>query len=117
LAAAVERADPGRVFVSGAEMSAFFEAYHLSLEETTGMNSVRLEYAFLQAGQVLVRNPAPPVEASAQKDCRVRTSFRLKNFKPGEYVLRVTVVDENSKRSVSRDVSFIISAPHPPAGR
>jgi hypothetical protein len=37
-------------------------------------------------------------------------SFRLKNFKPGEYVLRATVADENSRRSVSREVSFTISA-------
>jgi hypothetical protein len=111
LAEALGRADPRKIFESGAEMSVYFEAYNLGLDETSGLNNVRMEYTFLQAGQVLARSPARPVGPSAQKNCRVRTSFRLKNFKPGEYVLRVTVVDENLKRSVSREVSFAISAP------
>jgi len=110
LAKALGRSDPERTFESGAEMSVFFEAYGLSLDGTSGLNNVRIEYVFLQAGQVLSRNPAPPVEPSAQKNCRVRTSFRLKNFKPGEYVFRATVADENSKRSASREISFTISA-------
>jgi GWxTD domain-containing protein len=110
LAEVVRRADPQRTFESGDEMSVYFEAYGLSLEAASGLNNVRIEYVFLQAGQVLARNAAPPAERSAQKDCRVRTSFRLKNFKPGEYVLRATVADENSRRSVSREVSFTISA-------
>ncbi|MBN2409079.1 MAG: GWxTD domain-containing protein [Candidatus Aminicenantes bacterium] len=117
LAEELGRADPRRIFESGAEMSVFFEAYNLSLDETSGWNHVRIEYVFLQAGQVLVRNPAPPVERTPQKDCRVRTSFRLKNFEPGEYSLRATVVDENSKRSVSREISFTILASRAPTGR
>ena len=117
LAEALGGADPRKIFESGAEMDVFFEAYNLSLEEPSGLNNIRIEYVFLQAGQVLVRNPAPPVKRSAQKDCRVRTSFRLKNFRPGEYAFRATVVDEISKRSVSREVSFTISAPRAPMGR
>jgi GWxTD domain-containing protein len=117
LAKALGRADPERTFESSAEMSVFFEAYNLSLDETSGLNDVRIEYAFLQAGQVLARNLALAAERLAQKDCRVRTSLRLKNFKPGEYVLRTTVVDENSKRSISREVSFTISAPRASVGR
>ena len=111
LAEALGRAEPGRAFESGAELSVFFEAYNLSPNEDSGLNNVRIEYAFLRAGQVLARNAAPPVQPSAQKDCRIRASFRLKNFLPGEYIFRATVVDENSKRSMSREAPFTISVP------
>jgi GWxTD domain-containing protein len=117
LAAAVLRANTERVFRAGDEMSVFFEVYNLSLNEATGRNKLRAEYDFIQAGTPLVRIPAPPIEPSVQKDCRVQTSFRLKNFQPGEYVLRAAVSDENSGQSVSREVPFSISAARPPKSR
>jgi hypothetical protein len=95
-------------------MSVFFEVYNLSLNETTGLNRVKAEYVFIQAGKTLARIPAPPIEPSAQKDCRLRTSFRLKSFQPGEYVLRAAVTDEHSGQSVSREITFSVSAPRPP---
>jgi len=112
LGGAVLRANAGRVFRAGEEMSVFFEVYNLSLGESTGQNNLRAEYAFLQAGKILTWIPAPPVEPSAQKDCRIQTSFRLKNFEPGAYVLRATVTDENSGQAVAREIGFTIS----PAG-
>jgi hypothetical protein len=92
-------------------LSLFFEVYNLSLDETSGLNKLQAEYAFIQAGKVVARIPAPPIEPSAQKDCRIQTSFRLKNFQPGDYVLRAAVTDENSGQAVSREIDFQISAP------
>jgi len=109
LAAAVLGADTERVFRVGDEMSVFFEVYGLSLNQATGLNKVKTEYAFLQSGKTLARIAGPPIEPSAQRDCRIRTSFRLKNFEPGEYVLRAAVTDENSGQGVSRDIRFTIS--------
>ena len=111
LGAAVSRANTERVFRAGDEMSVFFEVYNLSLNETTGLNKVKAEYVFIQAGKTLTRMPAPPIEPSAQKDCRIRTSFRLKNFEPGDYVLRAAVSDENSGQAVSREITFSVSVP------
>jgi GWxTD domain-containing protein len=117
LAAAVLSASTERVFRVGDEMSALFEVYNLGLDEATGRNRVRAEYAFIQAGKTLARIAAPPIEPSAKKDCRIRTSFRLKNFKPGDYILRAAVTDENSGQSVSREVPFSISAARAPKSR
>jgi GWxTD domain-containing protein len=111
LGTAVSRANTERVFRAGDEMSMFFEVYNLSLNETTGLNKVKAEYVFIQAGKTLTRMPAPPIEPSAQKDCRIRTSFRLKNFEPGDYVLRAAVSDENSGQAVSREITFSVSVP------
>jgi GWxTD domain-containing protein len=111
LRSAVSRANTERVFRAGDELSVFFEVYNLSLDEASGLNKLRAEYAFIQAGKTLTRIPAPSIEPSAQKDCRIRTSFRLKNFQPGDYVLRAAVTDEHSGQSVSREIPFLISAP------
>jgi len=114
LGKAVLRADIEKIFRVGDGMSLYFEVYNLSLGEASGMNKLRAEYAFIQAGKVVARLPAPPIAPSAQKDCQIRTSFRLKNFEPGEYVLRAAVTDENSGQSVSRDIPFTIVAPRQP---
>jgi hypothetical protein len=98
-------------------MGLFFEVYNLSLDEVSGMNKLRAEYAFIQSGKVIVRVPAPPITPLPQKDCRIQASFRLKNFEPGDYLLRAGVSDDNSGRSVSRDIPFHILAPKPPGPR
>jgi GWxTD domain-containing protein len=114
---AVLHGDTERIFRAGEEMGLFFEVYNLSLDEASGMNKLRAEYAFIRSGKAVVQVPAPPIAPLAQKDCRIQASFRLKNFEPGDYVLRAVVTDENSGRSVAKDVPFQITTPKPPAKR
>jgi GWxTD domain-containing protein len=113
LTAAVLRGSTDRIFRAGDEMSVLFEVYNLRLGESTGLNNLRAEYAFIQAGKILARIAAPSVEPSDQTDCRFQTSFRLKNFQPGEYLFRATVMDENTGQAVSREIPFSISAAKP----
>ena len=114
LAEAVLHADTERTFRVGEEMGLFLEVYNLTLAGASGMNKFRAEYVFVRSGTEIVRVPAPPIAPLAQRDCRIQASFRLKNFEPGDYVLRAVVTDENSGRSVSRDVPFQILAPQAP---
>lgn len=71
---------PSSRFHSGQEMDVYFEIYGLSLDQTTGLNKFKVEYAFFQGGALLTRAPSPEIKPSPEKDCRVQTSFRLKNF-------------------------------------
>jgi GWxTD domain-containing protein len=114
LGAEVLRANAARTFRAGDEMGVFFEVYNLGRSETTGLNKFQAEYAFIQAGKTLARIEAPPIEPSAQSDCRIRTSFRLKNFEPGDYILRAAVTDENLGQGVSREIPFTISKARAP---
>jgi GWxTD domain-containing protein len=98
-----------RVFRSSEELNVYLEVYNLTLSGERGVNSLSAEYAVLQEGKVLARIPLPKTEPSARKDCQVQTSFRLKNFKPGEYTFSVKIVDENAGKSFSRETTFIIS--------
>jgi GWxTD domain-containing protein len=99
----------GRAFRSGDELNVYFEIYNLSLDQTTGLNKFRADYSFLQGGAPLIQVPPSATKPSPEKDCRVRVSFRLKNFKPGEYDFRVKVIDELSGKSVIRETSLAIS--------
>jgi len=53
------------------------------------------ENSVLQGGKVLARVPLPKTDPSAQKDCRLQTSFRLKNLKPGEYTFSVRIIADH----------------------
>ncbi|OGN96486.1 MAG: hypothetical protein A2Y89_03265 [Chloroflexi bacterium RBG_13_51_18] len=108
---AVLCANTERIFRTGDEMGVFFEAYNLRLDEATGKNKVRAEYAFIQADKIIARIPVPSIESSVQTDCGMRTSLRLKNFQPGNYVLRAAVTDDNSGKSAVKEIPFSIVAP------
>ena len=99
----------GRAFGRHEELNVYYEVYNLSLDPATGQNKFRAEYSFLQGGAPLVQVPPSAITPTADKDCRVRISFRLQNFKPGEYVFRATVTDELLGKSVVRETSLAIS--------
>lgn len=96
----------GRAFRPADELCAEFEIYDLSINPQTGLNAFQVEYLFFQKETLLVRIPASKTEATEEKDCRVRTSFKLKNFRPGQYILRAKVYDIHSSKTISRDAHF-----------
>ncbi len=97
------------IFRPDEELNVYFEVYNLSLSPETGFNNFRTEYLFLHNGKLLTHIPSPPAEPTAERDCRVQTSFRLKNFKPGEYILRVKVGDSNSGNKVIKEIQFFVT--------
>ncbi len=96
-------------FHPGEELNVYIEVYNLILNPETGLNSFTVEYSFLRDGNLLVKAPSPPAEPTAEKDCRVQTSFKLKNFKPGEYTLQVKVVDLNSGKIKTKEIPFTVT--------
>lgn len=99
-------ADSKRTFSSAEEITIFFEIYNLMLDPEIGVNRFTSEYLVYQGDKLLTRVPTPRVEPTSDKDCRVQSSFRLKNFRPGEYTLRVLVIDSNSGKERSKNISF-----------
>ena len=97
-----------RTFFSDEELHVQFEVYNLSLDPKTGVNRFTSEYLFYEGDKLLTRVPASLTEPTSDKDCRIQSSFRLKNFKPGKYKLRVNVVDSISGREQSKDISFSV---------
>ena len=95
-------------FRAGDEMTVFFEVYNLGLDSVTGRNEFEVEIQFLQDGKLVAGAPFPPGEATEERDCRVQTSMRLKNFQPGEYMLRVKVKDSITEREATRETRFLV---------
>ncbi|MDW7760385.1 MAG: GWxTD domain-containing protein [Acidobacteriota bacterium] len=95
-------------FKTGDEMSLIFEAYHLTKNPESDAYDFEVTYEYFDQGQSLLRIPAPGSNQSLEKDIRIHTSFMLKNFKPGNYILRVKVTDIHSGNAVTKDVTFLI---------
>lgn len=93
-------------FRSGDEMHVYFEVYNLLLDQKSQKNRVHMEYQILQDEKVLANPSQTDVLPSQQKDCKVRTSLKIKNFQPGDYILRIKVSDENAGASVIGQTSF-----------
>lgn len=97
-----------RSFRAEEELHVYFEVYNLALDETKGQNDLAAEYSFLKNGKSLVRIPRQDIKPSGDRDCRVHTAFRLKNFEPGSYTLEVKATDGNSGKSLTKGVEFTI---------
>ena len=100
--------DISKIFKSGEELNIYFEIYNLSLKRETGLKNFKVEYFFLRNGKLLVQVPYPKSDQTNQKDRRVQTFLKLRNIKPGEYVLKVNVTDENLRKSASKEIQFQI---------
>lgn len=98
-----------KVFQSGQELNTYFEIYNLSLNPVTGLNDFDVEYLFLHNGKLVGKIPSPKSSPTAEKDCLVQTTLRLKNFKPGEYILQAKVTDSNSGESLTKEIKFKVS--------
>lgn len=97
-----------RTFRNGDEFEVGFEIYNLVLNEKNGQNSFKVNYAFLQGTSIVLNTPPLEPEPSAQKECQIKNSFRLKKFSPGEYILRVTSSDMVAGVSFFKEVKLII---------
>lgn len=102
-----------QTFLTDEEMNVYLEVYNLTLDPETGLNNLKVEHSFLQDGKLLVKVPSHRAEPTAEKDCRIQTSFRLKNFKPGEYVLQAKVSDSNSGKTATKEIQFTVTHPSP----
>jgi GWxTD domain-containing protein len=97
-----------RKFRNGEEMEVALEIYGLTLDGRTGRNSLRTDFVFLQGPKALLSLPAFEPAPSDERDCLVANSLRLKNFRPGEYSLRVTITDIIAGRSVVKETIFTV---------
>jgi len=96
------------IFKVGDEMNVFSEVYNLSASAETGNRDFKVEYEFTQDGKSLARLPGPEGQDRVDKDVQIRTSFKLKNFSPGNYTLRIKVSDLNTGQNIEKDVVFTV---------
>lgn len=104
---------------SSDDLNLYFEAYGLSLDPATGMHRFAAEYALMRKGETLARIPAAQATPAPDRDCRLRNSFRLKDIKPGDYVLRAKITDAVSGASAWKERSFHVAewpVEHVPGG-
>jgi GWxTD domain-containing protein len=96
-------------FTAGEEMDILVEVYGLDVDTTSGHHSFTAEYIFLEGEKVLARIPCPEKSPTAEKNVRFQTSLKLRNFKPGDYLLRFRVVDNVSEKVAQKEIHFHIT--------
>lgn len=96
------------IFSSDQELNLYFEIYNLSLSPDTGLNDFSIECFFFHDKDLITHIPSTKTSPTAQNDCRVQTSFRPRNYKPGQYTLQAKVIDRISGKSTTKGVQFII---------
>lgn len=102
-------ADRNRSYSIDEELTVFFEVYNLTLDPETGKNRFTSEYLIYKGDELLARVPLPRGEPTSDRDCQVQSSFRLKNIKPGEYTLRVHIIDSLSEMERTKIISFSVN--------
>ena len=98
-----------RDFRNGDEMEVSLEVYGLALDQASGTNSLRADFELLKDSRTVLKAPTLDSEPSARKEILIRNAFRLKNFLPGKYTLRVTIFDRRANRTLSRDATFVVA--------
>ncbi|MBN1222645.1 MAG: GWxTD domain-containing protein [Candidatus Aminicenantes bacterium] len=93
-------------FKAGEEMDVLVEIYGLALDATSGHHSFAAEYLFLDEGKILARIPYVEEAPSAEKDVRIQSTLKLKNFKPGDYKLRFRVIDKVTGSEVQKEIPY-----------
>lgn len=93
-------------FRDGEELEASLEVYSLAVDPATGRPAVRIELVVLRGPDVLTALPVLVPETNGRTDCRIRNSFKLKNFPPGPYTLRAKITDTVAAKTISKDVVF-----------
>ncbi|HEX2694502.1 MAG TPA: GWxTD domain-containing protein [Acidobacteriota bacterium] len=94
---------------AGDELYLYFEAYGFSVDPATGLHRFAAEYSLMQDGKTLSRIPAAQAPPAPERDCRLRNSFRLKDLKPGDYVLRAKITDGVSGSMAWKERPFHVS--------
>lgn len=95
-------------FTAGEEIDILVEVYGLGVNTKSGHHSFTAEYIFLEGEKVLARIPCPEKSPTAEKNVRFQTSLKLKNFKPGDYLLRFRVVDNVSEKVAEKEIRFSV---------
>ena len=93
----------------GDELNLYFEAYGFSLDPATGLHRFTAEYSLMQDGKLLARIPGAQAPPAPDPDCRLRNSFKLKDLKPGDYVLRAKITDGVSGSTAWKERPFHVS--------
>ncbi|MEW5900705.1 MAG: GWxTD domain-containing protein [Acidobacteriota bacterium] len=109
LSGGMTEAEANHTFKTGGEMTVFFEIYGLALDPATGRNKFNVEYQFLQDGKKLAEVAPSSGESTVERDCRVKTTLRLRNFAAGEFVLRVKVTDSVSGKEAAKETRLKVT--------
>lgn len=101
-------AEVNRVYSPDQEAHLYFEIYNLSINPETKQNDFSIEYSVFHNEDLIAHIPSSELDSTTRRDCRVQTTLKLRDYKPGTYLLRIRVIDEVSGKSTTKEIPFLI---------
>jgi GWxTD domain-containing protein len=94
-----------KTFPSGRSLTAYLEAYGLA-----GDASLRVEFFLLKGGRLFSKVAPSHHRPGGGGEVSVRSEISLRNFPPGDYLLRARITDEATRASAERESPFRVRA-------
>lgn len=98
-----------RTFRNGEEMEVTLEVYGLAVAGEPATSALKADFEFLKGGRTVLKAPTLEPAPAAKADVRVSNTFRLKGFAPGDYALRITVVDTRTGGTLVKETAFTVA--------
>lgn len=94
-----------KIFVSGRALTAYLEAYGL-----TGEARLKVDFFLLKDGRLFSKVAPSHHRPGGGGEVALRSEISLRNFPPGEYVLRARITDETTGEVAERESPFTVRA-------
>ena len=94
---------PSNEFRQDEEMTLEFEVYNARLHQETGQAHLLVRILFFKEGSLITSSSPQEHIFTGSTEGQIRTSFRLHNFQPGNYRLRVEVEDQIASASCFKE--------------
>jgi GWxTD domain-containing protein len=92
-----------KTFLSGRAITAYFEAYGL-----TGEARLKVDFFLLKDGRLFSKVAPSHHRPGGGGEVSVRSEISLRNFPPGDYVLRARITDETTGGVAERESPFTV---------
>ncbi len=96
------------VFHPGERMRIFFKLYDFDADAASAANPREIVFEVTRGGESIARQTS---ETAASADITVNKSLDLTGFAPAAYVLRVTIADKATGKTLVRSVPFTVTPP------
>ena len=98
---------PSRTYSTAGYIGLFFFVYGFAVDEETGKGDLSAQYIFFKDGKRKGQTAPRPLESQANLAGSV-DQIPLATFEPGDYKLRIKVIDKVTKKIATEEIEFVL---------
>ena len=98
---------PSKTYSTSGFIGLFFFVYGFAVDEETGQGALTAQYIFFKDGKRKGQTAPRPLQIEADLAGGL-DQIPLATFEPGDYMLRVKVIDKVTKKIITEEVEFVV---------